>query len=121
RAIAQEVPDAIVGVGTVTQSDEFSAARDAGAQFAVSPGLTPALIEAALRSGLPILPGVMTTSDVIAALVAGFFQLKLFPAQQSGGIGMLQALHGPFPDTVFCPTGGITAESAPKFLALPNV
>ncbi len=121
RAIARDVPGAIVGVGTVTQPAEFAAAQDAGAQFAVSPGLTPQLIEAAIRSGLPLLPGVMTPSDVIAARAAGFFQLKLFPAQQAGGIGMLNALHGPFPDTLFCPTGGITAESAASFLALPNV
>jgi 2-dehydro-3-deoxyphosphogluconate aldolase / (4S)-4-hydroxy-2-oxoglutarate aldolase len=121
RAIARDVPDAIVGVGTVTQPSDFGAARDAGAQFAVSPGLTPVLIDAAKHSGMPILPGVMTPSDVIAARAAGFFQLKLFPAQQAGGIGMLNALHGPFPDTTFCPTGGVTAETAPDFLALPNV
>jgi 2-dehydro-3-deoxyphosphogluconate aldolase/(4S)-4-hydroxy-2-oxoglutarate aldolase len=121
RAIAREVPEAIVGVGTITQPEEFAAARDAGAQFGVSPGLTPALIEAAKRSQLPLLPGVFTPSDVIAARAAGFTQLKLFPAQQAGGIGMLKALNGPFPDTVFCPTGGITFQTAPDFLALPNV
>jgi 2-dehydro-3-deoxyphosphogluconate aldolase / (4S)-4-hydroxy-2-oxoglutarate aldolase len=121
RAIAQDVPDAIVGVGTVTQPEEFEAAWDAGARFAVSPGLTPSLIEAARASPLPLLPGVMTPSEVIAARGAGFFQLKLFPAQQAGGIGTLAALHGPFPDTVFCPTGGITFQSAPDFLTLPNV
>jgi 2-dehydro-3-deoxyphosphogluconate aldolase / (4S)-4-hydroxy-2-oxoglutarate aldolase len=121
RAIAQDVPDAIVGVGTVTQPEEFEAAWDAGARFAVSPGLTPRLIEAAKHSPLPLLPGVMTPSEVIAARAAGLLYLKLFPAQQAGGIGMLTALHGPFPDTVFCPTGGITLQSAPDFLALPNV
>src|SRR5579859_5428828 len=107
RAIARDVPDAIVGVGTVTQPDEFAAAQEAGARFAVSPGLTPALIAAAKECTLPLLPGVMTPSDVIAARAAGFFQLKLFPASQAGGIGMLTALHGPFPDTIFCPTGGV--------------
>jgi 2-dehydro-3-deoxyphosphogluconate aldolase/(4S)-4-hydroxy-2-oxoglutarate aldolase len=121
RAIAQDVPDAIVGVGTVTQPEEFAAAWAAGARFAVSPGLTPRLIEAARDSPLPLLPGVMTPSDVIAARAAGFLQLKLFPAQQAGGIGMLAALHGPFPDIVFCPTGGVTLQSAPDFLALANV
>jgi len=121
RAIAHEVPDAIVGVGTLTRPDEFAEAVDAGARFGVSPGLTPALIEAARESGLPLLPGVMTPSDVIAARQAGFEQLKLFPAQQAGSIGMLRALAGPFPDVIFCPTGGITAETAPEFLALPNV
>jgi len=121
RAIAHEVPDAIVGVGTLTRPDEFAEAVDAGARFGVSPGLTPALIEAARESGLPLLPGVMTPSDVIAARLAGFRELKLFPAQQAGGVGMLKALAGPFPDVTFCPTGGITAETAPEFLVLPNV
>jgi 2-dehydro-3-deoxyphosphogluconate aldolase / (4S)-4-hydroxy-2-oxoglutarate aldolase len=121
RAIAREVPEAIVGVGTLTDADEFAAARDAGAQFAVSPGLTPALVDAARASGLPWLPGVMTPSDVIAARAAGLRQLKLFPAEQAGGLGMLKALHGPFPDVLFCPTGGVTPNTAPQFLALPNV
>ena len=121
RAIAHEVPEAIVGVGTLTQPDEFAAAREAGARFGVSPGLSPMLVEAARTSGLPWLPGVMTPSDVLAARAAGLHQLKLFPAQQAGGIAVLKALHGPFPEVVFCPTGGITPESAPEFLALPNV
>ena len=121
RAIAGEVPDAIVGVGTLTRPEEFAEARAAGACFGVSPGLTSALIEAAWESGLPLLPGVMTPSDVITARLAGFRELKLFPARQAGGIGMLQALAGPFPDVTFCPTGGIAAETAPEFLALPNV
>lgn len=121
RAIAEQVPDAIVGVGTLTQSDEFEAARDAGAVFGVSPGLTPALIEAARRSGLPLLPGVMTPSEVMAAREAGFRQLKLFPAVPAGGVGMLNAIAGPLPDVTFCPTGGISQETAPQFLACRNV
>ncbi|MCB1824639.1 MAG: bifunctional 4-hydroxy-2-oxoglutarate aldolase/2-dehydro-3-deoxy-phosphogluconate aldolase [Candidatus Competibacteraceae bacterium] len=121
RLIAREVPEAIVGVGTLTRPEEFAEAMDVGARFGVSPGLTPALIEAACETGLPLLPGVMTPSDVMAARAAGFRELKLFPAQQAGGIGMLRALAGPFPDVTFCPTGGITAETAPEFLALPNV
>ncbi|HEU0200744.1 MAG TPA: bifunctional 4-hydroxy-2-oxoglutarate aldolase/2-dehydro-3-deoxy-phosphogluconate aldolase [Burkholderiaceae bacterium] len=121
RLIARQVPDAIVGVGTITAAEDFDAARRAGAQFGVSPGLTPALAQAARDSGLPLLPGVMTPSDVIAARAAGFEQLKLFPAQQAGGLGMLKAMSGPFPDVMFCPTGGITEESAPDFLAQPNV
>jgi 2-dehydro-3-deoxyphosphogluconate aldolase/(4S)-4-hydroxy-2-oxoglutarate aldolase len=121
RAIAQELPEAIVGVGTLTTAEDFALARDAGARFGVSPGLTPALIEAARSTGLPLLPGVMTPSDIIAARSAGFRQLKLFPAQPAGGIGMLRALHGPFPDVLFCPTGGVSEETAPQFLALPNV
>jgi 2-dehydro-3-deoxyphosphogluconate aldolase / (4S)-4-hydroxy-2-oxoglutarate aldolase len=121
RAIATEVEDAIVGVGTISRPEDFVQAAAAGARFGVSPGLTPALIDGAHASGLPLLPGVMTPSEVIAARAAGFTELKLFPAQQAGGIGMLKALGSPFPDVTFCPTGGVTAESAPDFLALPNV
>jgi 2-dehydro-3-deoxyphosphogluconate aldolase / (4S)-4-hydroxy-2-oxoglutarate aldolase len=121
RAIASEVSDAIVGVGTISHPADFERSIAAGACFGVSPGLTPALIEAALACGLPLLPGVMTPSDVLAARAAGFTELKLFPAQQAGGIGMLKALGGPFPDVTFCPTGGVTAASAADFLALPNV
>lgn len=121
EAIARQVSDAIVGVGTITRPEEFARSIDVGAQFGVSPGLTPALAEAARAKALPLLPGVMTPSDVIAARAAGYTELKLFPAQQAGGIGMLKALGGPFPDITFCPTGGITAASAPEFLALRNV
>lgn len=120
RAMAQ-VPGAIVGVGTLTQADEFAAARDAGAVFGVSPGLTQALIEASRKSGLPLLPGVMTPSEVMAAREAGFRQLKLFPAVPAGGVGMLNAIGGPLPDVTFCPTGGISIETAPQFLACKNV
>lgn len=120
-AIAHEVEGAIVGVGTITRAEDFVLSIQAGALFGVSPGLTPELIAAARDSGLPLLPGVMTPTDVIAARGAGFTELKLFPAQQAGGIGMLKALGGPFPDVTFCPTGGITAASAAEFLALPNV
>lgn len=121
RTIVDKVPEATVGVGTLTRPEDMTEALEAGARFGVSPGLTPVLIEAARDSGLPLLPGVMTPSDIIAARLAGFHELKLFPASQAGGIGMLRALAGPFPDVVFCPTGGITAETAPEFLALPNV
>lgn len=121
RAIAEQVPGAIVGVGTLTQADEFVAARDAGAVFGVSPGLTPALIAAAKSSGLPLLPGVMTPSEVMAAREAGFRQLKLFPAVPAGGVGMLNAIAGPLGDVIFCPTGGISLETAPDFLACKNV
>ena len=121
RAIADQVPDAIVGVGTLTHEEEFRAARDAGAVFGVSPGLTPALAVAAKTSGLPLLPGVMTPSEVLAAREAGFFQLKLFPAVPAGGVGMLKAIAGPLPDVLFCPTGGISQQSAPQFLACKNV
>lgn len=121
RAIAERVPQAIVGAGTLTQPDEFIAARDAGAVFGVSPGLTKALIDASRKSGLPLLPGVMTPSEVMAAREAGFHQLKLFPAVPAGGVGMLNAIAGPLPDVAFCPTGGISQETAPAFLACRNV
>jgi 2-dehydro-3-deoxyphosphogluconate aldolase/(4S)-4-hydroxy-2-oxoglutarate aldolase len=120
RAMA-DVPGAIVGVGTLTQAAEFAAARDAGAVFGVSPGLTPALIEAARKSGLPLLPGVMTPSEVLAAREAGFRELKLFPAVPAGGVGMLNAIAGPIPDITFCPTGGISIDTAAQFLACKNV
>jgi 2-dehydro-3-deoxyphosphogluconate aldolase/(4S)-4-hydroxy-2-oxoglutarate aldolase len=120
-AIAHEVEGAIVGVGTLTRALDFEQSIEAGALFGVSPGLTPELIAAARDSGLPLLPGVMTPSELIAARAAGFNELKLFPAQQAGGIGMLKALGGPFPDVSFCPTGGISAATAADYLALPNV
>ena len=121
EAVAGEVEDAIVGVGTITRAADFEQAMRAGASFAVSPGLTPELIAAARDSALPLLPGTMTPSDVIAARSAGYQALKLFPARQAGGIGMLKALAGPFPEARFCPTGGIGLDSAPEYLALPNV
>ena len=121
EAIAKAVAGAIVGVGTITRPEDVADAISAGATFGVSPGLTPALADAARASGLPLLPGVMTPSDVIAARAAGFTEMKLFPAQQAGGVGMLKALGGPFGDVTFCPTGGVTPASAPEFLALPNV
>ena len=121
RAIAEEVPEAIVGVGTLMQSSDFTKARDAGAVFGVSPGLTKELIDAAKSSGLPLLPGVMTPSEVMCAREAGFHQLKLFPASASGGVAMLKALGGPLPDVSFCPTGGINAETASQYLACDNV
>ena len=116
-----EVEGAIVGVGTLTTAEEFAASRDAGAVFGVSPGLTQALIDAARSSGLPLLPGVMTPSEVMAAREAGFRQLKLFPAVPAGGVGMLNAIGGPLPDVTFCPTGGISIDTAPAFLACKNV
>lgn len=119
--VVNEVEGAIVGAGTITRPEDFDACIRAGARFGVSPGLTPELAAAAHAHDLPLLPGVMTPSEVIAARAAGFTALKLFPAQQAGGIAMLKALGGPFPDLCFCPTGGITAATAPDFLVLPNV
>ncbi|MBX3686377.1 MAG: bifunctional 4-hydroxy-2-oxoglutarate aldolase/2-dehydro-3-deoxy-phosphogluconate aldolase [Rhodocyclaceae bacterium] len=121
RAIAAEVPEALLGAGTVLSAADLDAAAKAGAVFAISPGASPALLEAARNSPIPFLPAVMTPSDVITAMDAGFDTFKLFPAAQAGGMAMLKAMGGPFPQARFCPTGGIDAASAPAFLALPNV
>ena len=121
RAMRAEVPEAIVGAGTITRGSDLEAAIKAGSQFGVSPGATPDLLKRISDSGLPFLPGAMTPSDVMLRREAGFTRLKLFPAQQAGGVGMLKALGSVFPDVRFCPTGGIDANTAPSFLALPNV
>jgi 2-dehydro-3-deoxyphosphogluconate aldolase/(4S)-4-hydroxy-2-oxoglutarate aldolase len=121
EAIRKAIPDAIVGAGTLTRAVDFAAADRAGAQFGVSPGLTPELAGAARGARFPLLPGVMTPTEVIAARLAGFNVLKLYPAHQAGGVGMLRALAAPFPDVLFCPTGGIAHASAPDYLALTNV
>jgi 2-dehydro-3-deoxyphosphogluconate aldolase / (4S)-4-hydroxy-2-oxoglutarate aldolase len=120
-AMRKAVPDAIIGVGTLTRAIDFAAADRVGAQFGVTPGLTPDLAAASRGARFPLLPGVMTPTELIAARNAGFNVLKLFPAEQAGGLGMLRALGAPFPDVLFCPTGGITRASAPDYLALPNV
>jgi 2-dehydro-3-deoxyphosphogluconate aldolase/(4S)-4-hydroxy-2-oxoglutarate aldolase len=121
EAMRKAVPEAVIGVGTLTKAVDFAAAGRAGAQFGVTPGLTPELAAAARGARFPLLPGVMTPTEVIAARAAGFNVLKLFPAHQAGGVAMLRALGAPFPDVLFCPTGGITRDSAPDYLALPNV
>lgn len=120
-AIAREVPGAIVGAGTVRSVAELDAACDAGAQFAVSPGFMPEIGQASRERGLPLLPGVATASEVMAAQAQGFDFLKLFPAVPVGGVALLKALAGPFSDVAFCPTGGITPHNAGDFLMLPNV
>ncbi len=121
RAIAAEVPGAIVGAGTLRSAHDVDAVLKAGATFAVSPGYTAALGAACRSAGLPLLPGVATAGEAMAAMDDGHRFLKFFPATAAGGIPMLKALAGPFPDLAFCPTGGITVETAPQFLALPNV
>jgi 2-dehydro-3-deoxyphosphogluconate aldolase/(4S)-4-hydroxy-2-oxoglutarate aldolase len=120
-AIAREVPEAIVGAGTIRSAADARAALDAGSVFAVSPGYTPAVGAACREIGLPLLPGVATASEVMTASADGHGFLKFFPATAAGGIPMLQALGGPFPDIAFCPTGGISLQTAPQFLALANV
>jgi 2-dehydro-3-deoxyphosphogluconate aldolase/(4S)-4-hydroxy-2-oxoglutarate aldolase len=119
--LSEAVPEAAVGAGTVTSPELLAAVERAGASFAVSPGLTPRLIAAARDAALPLLPGVMTASEAMTAAEAGFTRLKLFPALQAGGIGMLKALYGPLPELRFCPTGGVSPDNAREFLAQPNV
>ncbi|MDH4134682.1 MAG: bifunctional 4-hydroxy-2-oxoglutarate aldolase/2-dehydro-3-deoxy-phosphogluconate aldolase [Gammaproteobacteria bacterium] len=120
-AIAREVPQAVVGAGTVRSAADVRAAQAAGARFLVSPGYTSALGQAARVAGLPLLPGVATGSEIMAALDEGYTEFKFFPAVQAGGLGMLKAWAGPFAEARFCPTGGISAANARDFLALPNV
>ena len=117
--IARQVPDARVGVGTVRSDADIRAAWDAGASFAVSPGLPPSL--RAIEHPIPLLPGVMTPTEVMTAYELGFHAMKLFPAKLAGGSDFLRAIAGPIPDAVFCPTGGIREEDLPRYLALPNV
>lgn len=119
--IAKEVPEAVVGAGTVRSSAEAKAAVRAGARFAVSPGFTVAVGQACKDNGLALLPGVATSSEIMMAFDAGYTELKFFPAMQAGGPAMLKAWSGPFFDVKFCPTGGVTPENATDFLSLPNV
>lgn len=123
EAMARALPgdEAIVGAGTLRSAADVRAARDAGARFGVSPGYTREMGAACRDAGLPLLPGVSSASEVMAASSDGHAFLKFFPAAAAGGLPMLKALAGPFPDIAFCPTGGITAETAPQYLALPNV
>ncbi|MFJ6013209.1 bifunctional 4-hydroxy-2-oxoglutarate aldolase/2-dehydro-3-deoxy-phosphogluconate aldolase [Streptomyces sp. NPDC092952] len=120
-AIASEVPDAVVGAGTVISVGQVADTLAAGARFLVSPGWTERLLGAARESGLPFLPGVSTTSEVVALLEHGVTDMKFFPAEAAGGTAYLKALAAPLPQARFCPTGGISAASAPSYLALPNV
>ncbi|MEV0717946.1 bifunctional 4-hydroxy-2-oxoglutarate aldolase/2-dehydro-3-deoxy-phosphogluconate aldolase [Asanoa sp. NPDC050611] len=120
-AVAEAVPEMRVGAGTVTTPQQVEAARNAGAGFLVSPGATEALVDAALASGLPFLPGAGTVSEMLALRERGLDTLKFFPAEPSGGRAYLSAVAGPLPDFAFCPTGGISAGSAADWLALPNV
>ena len=121
EAIAKEVPEAIVGAGTVRNPADAKAAANAGAKFAVSPGYTPAVGQACRDEGLSLLPGVATGSEIMMAQEDGYTELKFFPAMQAGGPAMLKAWGGPFFDVRFCPTGGVTAQNAAEFLSLSNV
>jgi 2-dehydro-3-deoxyphosphogluconate aldolase/(4S)-4-hydroxy-2-oxoglutarate aldolase len=121
RAIIAEVPDAVVGIGTILNGEDLARAKALGAVFGISPGATPELLQAAAASDLPFAPGIATASELMAALAAGFDLVKFFPAEQSGGIKALRALAGPFPNARFCPTGGIGEANATSWLAEPNV
>ncbi len=119
--IAKHVPDAIMGSGTVRNLKDAQASKDVGCKFAVSPGYTSELGQFARKIGLPLLPGVSTGSEIMTANADDYYFLKLFPAVAVGGINLLKGFAGPFGDVKFCPTGGVTVDSAPQFLALPNV
>ncbi|AKN68799.1 keto-deoxy-phosphogluconate aldolase [Streptomyces sp. PBH53] len=121
RAIADEVPQAVVGAGTVLTPEQVAACTAAGARFLVSPGWTETLLAAMRGSGVPFLPGVSTTSEVVTLLERGVREMKFFPAQAAGGTAYLKSLAGPLPQARFCPTGGIGPTTAPEYLALPNV
>jgi 2-dehydro-3-deoxyphosphogluconate aldolase / (4S)-4-hydroxy-2-oxoglutarate aldolase len=121
KAIIAEVPDAIVGIGTILNADDLARAEELGAKFGISPGATPELLRAAAASNLPFAPGIATASELMQALAHGFYVVKFFPAEQAGGIKALRALAGPFPHVRFCPTGGIGETNASQWLAEPNV
>ncbi|GMB92662.1 2-keto-3-deoxy-6-phosphogluconate aldolase [Helicobacter bizzozeronii] len=121
RLIAKEVPEALVGAGTILNAQQLEEAQKAGARFAISPGLTPLLAKEAKQFDLPLIPGVAGASELMLALEHGFTHLKFFPAQAAGGVGMLKSLSGPFEGVYFCPTGGISLENMHSYLALKNV
>lgn len=121
EAIAKALPEAILGAGTVRSVADAQAAKDSGCTFAVSPGYTSQIGRACRDMGLPLLPGVSTGSEIMMANADDYYFLKLFPAVAVGGINLLKGFAGPFGDVKFCPTGGVTVDSAPQFLALPNV
>jgi 2-dehydro-3-deoxyphosphogluconate aldolase/(4S)-4-hydroxy-2-oxoglutarate aldolase len=121
EAVASRVPQMYVGAGTVTRADEMARVQTAGARFALSPGMTDALVHAAVEARLPFIPGVMTPGEVMTARDYGFSLVKLFPAAQAGGLAMLRAMGGPFSDMRFCPTGGVSLANLGEFLRQPNV
>ncbi len=121
KEIIANVPEAIVGIGTILSRADLVRAADMGAVYALSPGATPELLEAAAEIGLPFVPGIATASEIMAALARGFDIVKFFPAVPAGGIAMLRSFAGPFPQMRFCPTGGIAETDAPLWLAEPNV
>lgn len=121
RAISQEVPDAIVGAGTIINPEQLQAAADAGAVFAISPGLTATLLAAAQKSSIALIPGISSLSELMLGIEYGLDHFKFFPAENAGGVPMLKAIAGPIPQVTFCPTGGISLKNYNEYLALPNV
>lgn len=121
RRISAELPEALVGAGTVLSPEDLVSVAQAGAKFAVSPGLTPSLFAASHDGPIPLIPGVATPSELMLAMERGFTELKFFPAATAGGVRSLKAMHGPFPRITFCPTGGISPENCKEYLSLPNV
>ena len=121
RAISKDVPGAIVGAGTVTRPEELTVVAGAGAAFAISPGLTVELLQAANQGTIPLIPGISTVSELMTGMALGYTHFKFFPAEAAGGVKMLKAIAGPFPQITFCPTGGITPENYLDYLALDNV
>lgn len=121
RAICSEVPQALVGAGTVVTPHDMRAVEEAGAMFAISPGLTPELLEAANRSSIALIPGISTISELMTGMTRGFDHFKFFPAEAAGGLSYLKSIAGPFPNIIFCPTGGISQDNYMKYLALKNV
>lgn len=121
RAIATEVPDAIVGAGTILNAEQLQQAADAGAVFAISPGLTANLLAAAQKSSIALIPGISSLSELMLGMEYGLDHFKFFPAENAGGVPMLKAIAGPIPQVTFCPTGGISLKNYNEYLALPNV
>ncbi|OJB99027.1 bifunctional 4-hydroxy-2-oxoglutarate aldolase/2-dehydro-3-deoxy-phosphogluconate aldolase [Yersinia ruckeri] len=121
RAIAQEVPEAIIGAGTVLNPEQLAAVTEAGAQFAISPGLTDDLLKAATAGSIPLIPGISTVSELMLGMSYGLKEFKFFPAEANGGVKALQAIGGPFSQVRFCPTGGITPNNYCDYLALKSV
>jgi 2-dehydro-3-deoxyphosphogluconate aldolase/(4S)-4-hydroxy-2-oxoglutarate aldolase len=119
--IAKEVPEALIGAGTVTNRQQLKEVQDAGALFAISPGMTPDLLQAGNEGDIALIPGISSISELMKAVDFGYSHLKFFPAEASGGVKALKAIGGPFPDIVFCPTGGISPQNYKDYLALPNV
>jgi 2-dehydro-3-deoxyphosphogluconate aldolase/(4S)-4-hydroxy-2-oxoglutarate aldolase len=121
ETIARELPEAYIGAGTVTNREQLQAVTDAGAKFAISPGLTADLLKAGQEGSIALIPGISNISDLMKAKDAGYDHLKFFPAEAAGGVKALKSIGGPFPDIVFCPTGGISPGNYQEYLALPNV